>query len=310
MKHTMPPGPRGKGIAAPCHPAVLTRRHWLLQSGWGALATWLGASPPAIAQELTDLAKVRASGTLKIALYKDNAPYSDGAGQAMQGVDVALAQALAQTLGLRLQLLPFDAGERMDDDLRNMVWRGHYLGYGPADVMLHVPVDKYLIQTNPQVLIFAPYAREQLVVLHALDKLPQVRGPEDLVGQALAAERGSGAASSLMGYGGGRLREQVRISASGIEAAQAVVRGEVSAAYVSRAQAETALHPVPKGKPGFALTSLTLPDLSDHGWAIGMAVKASHTGLAQALQNALDTLRQNGQLQAMYKHQGLTLISP
>jgi hypothetical protein len=43
----------------------------------------------------------------------------------------------------------------MGDDLRNMVWRGHYLGYGPADVMLQVPVDKFLAH-NPQVMILRP----------------------------------------------------------------------------------------------------------------------------------------------------------
>ena len=41
--------------------------------------------------------------------------------------------------------------ENMNDDLRNMVWKGHYLGYGPADVMLHVPVDNRLMAENDKV---------------------------------------------------------------------------------------------------------------------------------------------------------------
>ena len=45
--------------------------------------------------ELTDLARIRASGMLKIAVYKDNAPFSDGATADMRGLDVALAEALA-----------------------------------------------------------------------------------------------------------------------------------------------------------------------------------------------------------------------
>ncbi|MEN9904982.1 MAG: hypothetical protein RLZZ555_1547, partial [Pseudomonadota bacterium] len=53
------------------------------------------------AQELEDLDKVRASGVLKVALYKDNAPYSDGKGSDLSGVDVALAQGLARELGLK-----------------------------------------------------------------------------------------------------------------------------------------------------------------------------------------------------------------
>ncbi len=262
------------------------------------------------AQELSDLAKVRASGVLKVAVYKANAPYSDLGPQGAEGVDVALAEALARELGLKLQLLPFDAGERMDDDLRNMVWRGHYLGYGPADVMLHVPVDKFLIRENRQALIFAPYAREVLLVFHRRQALASLQTPDDLRGLPLAAERGSGAASSLVGYGGGRLREQVRMFDTGLLAAQAVARGEVAAAYVSRAQAEAALHAAKAPPQDFGLVQLTLPGLVDNGWPIGLAVKAEHKALAQALEEALGRLRGDGRLLAIYRERGLTLTTP
>jgi ABC-type amino acid transport substrate-binding protein len=262
------------------------------------------------AQELFDLEKVRASGILKVALYKDNAPYSDGKGQDMEGVDVALAHALATEMGLKLSLLPFDAGEKMNDDLRNMVWRGHYLGYGPADVMLHVPVDKFLMVENRQALIFAPYAREVLVIFHALDRLPHLQSGNDLQNLPLAAEQGSGAASTLIGFGGGRLRSQVRMFPTGLLAADAVVRGEAAAAYVSRAQAETALKAAGRPAAGFGLTQLTLPGLVDNGWPIGMAVKSGNRQLAEALESTLQKLRADGRLLAMYRERGLTLVAP
>jgi polar amino acid transport system substrate-binding protein len=293
MSRTLPP-----------HSPDLVRRHWLAAAALGCLGV------NAQAEDLTDLAKVRANGVLKVALYKDNAPYSDGAAQDMRGVDVALAQALADAMGLKLSLLPFDAGERMDDDLRNMVWKGHYLGYGPADVMLHVPVDKFLIREIPQSLIFAPYSREVLVIFHALDKLPGLKSGDDLQDLPLAAEKGSGAAGTLLGYGGGRLRSQVRMFNTGVQAAEAVIRGEAAAAYVSRAQAEAALHASGRPATGFGLTQLTLPGLADNGWPIGMAVKSSHKALAQALETALGQLRQNGKLLAIYRERGLTLVAP
>jgi len=273
-------------------------------------AALAAACLPSWAEELTDLPKVKASGTLKVAVYKDNAPYSDGPGQDLSGVDVSLARALARELGLQLSLLPFDAGEKMNDDLRNMVWRGHYLGYGPADVMLHVPVDRYLINQNRQTLIFAPYAREVLTVFHALNKLPGLRSGDDLQNLPLGAERGSGAASILMGYRGGLLRDQVRIYPNGVAAAQAVVRGEVAAAYVTRSQAEAALFAARADRTGFGLTELGLPGLADNGWPIGMAVKSEHKALAQALEAALQRLRDQGELQAIYREHGLTLVTP
>ena len=103
----------------PSNPNSINRRQSL------ALLLALGI-PLAQAQiELTDLAKIRANGTLKVALYKDNAPFSGGPVNNLTGLDVALAEGLARHMQLKLSLLPFDAGEQMNDDLRNMVWRGH-----------------------------------------------------------------------------------------------------------------------------------------------------------------------------------------
>ena len=95
----------------------------------------------------------RAVRVLKVAVYNDYPPFSNNGA----GIDIDLAQALANKLGLKLSLLPFKAGENLNDDLRNMVWKGHFLGYGPADVMLHVPVDHTLMAANDKVEIFAPY---------------------------------------------------------------------------------------------------------------------------------------------------------
>ncbi|MGH8832343.1 MAG: substrate-binding periplasmic protein [Polaromonas sp.] len=259
--------------------------------------------------ELTDLARIRASGVLKVAVYKDNAPFSDGPGNDMQGLDIALAGALARQLQLKLALLPFDAGERMNDDLRNMVWRGHYLGYGPADIMLHVPVDKYLIQENRQVLIFAPYMRQVQVLLHDTRILPQVTGPDDLKGHKLAVERGTGMASVLMGHNSGMLRSQVSLYNSGLEAARAVINGQ-AAAYVLRSQAEAALAQFKPMPGGLALTSMPLEGVPANGWPLGLAIKAGNKDLGQALEVALKELRSSGELLAMFQQQGMTLTAP
>ncbi|WP_423454779.1 substrate-binding periplasmic protein [Ottowia sp. VDI28] len=285
------------------HTLQLKRRQVL----FGLLPLWPAAHAQA---ELADLDRVRARGTLKVALYKDNAPFSGNVpGGGMQGLDVAIAAALAREMGLQLALLPFDADENMNDDLRNMVWRGHYLGYGPADVMLHVPVDKYLMQENRQALIFAPYMREQVVLAHDVRRVPEVRAAEDLKGLPLAVERGTGAASALMGHGGGLLRADVHLYPSGPEAVKAVLEGKAAAAYVTRAQAESVLSKA-EPKPGdIRLTPLQLRGVPD-GWPIGLAIKAENRKLGEALETALQSLRSKGELLAIFQQQGLTLTAP
>ena len=101
------------------------------------------------------------SGTLKVAVYNDFAPFAEKGA----GLDVDIAAALAKKMALQLSVLPFNAGDDVGDDLRNMVWKGHYLGYGPADVMMHVPVDASLANRNDKVTIFAPYLRESVRVV-------------------------------------------------------------------------------------------------------------------------------------------------
>jgi ABC-type amino acid transport substrate-binding protein len=291
-------------------PGLLPRRSLLQAALAAAVPVALGLPLVALAQEASALDKIRASGVLKIALYKDNAPYSDGNMTHMSGVDVSLAEALAAALKLKAAFLPFDAGENMGDDLRNMVWKGHYLGYGPADVMLHVPVDKYFMGENRQAFIFAPYCREHLVVLHNPKNLAQVYNPEDLEGKKITAEQGTGASSAIMGYKGGLLRERVSIFKEGIDAAKEVLNGRADAAFVSLAQAETAVFQMKLERKDWAFSKLVLPGVPPNGWPLGMAVKADNKELAGLLDSALDTLRSSGELLKLFQAHGLTLAAP
>ena len=252
------------------------------------------------------LERVRTLGRLSVGLYNELPPFHDRG----QGIEIELARALAQSLGVKVSLLPFTADENMNDDLRNMVWKGHYLGYGPADVMLHVPVDKYFMQQNRQALIFAPYMREQVVLVRDTRRLPDVAGAADLKGVPLAAERGTGAASALIGHDDRLLSAQVHLYADGVKAVQAVLQGEAAAAYVTRAQAESAIfHAQPKPQQ-LEISEFPLPGVPAQGWLVGMAIKARNEALGQALQQALDSLRGSGELLAIFKQHGLTFTAP
>jgi ABC-type amino acid transport substrate-binding protein len=176
----------------------LTRRSALI--GCAALSSAVLAQPEAPALE-----RLRARGRLVVAVYQDLPPFSVGG----EGVDVDLARALSKSLDLELSLLPFTAGENMDDDLRNMVWRGHYLGFGPADVMLHAPVEAPLMRNNPRVNIFAPYYRERLVMARELKRVPKGEALADFAGQKIAVAGQSLAGWLMIGADGGAWREQL-----------------------------------------------------------------------------------------------------
>jgi ABC-type amino acid transport substrate-binding protein len=258
-----------------------------------------GIAAPALA---ADNPVLREAGFLKVAVYNDLAPFSDHG----QGIDADLGAALAGKLGLKLTLLPFNAGDDLGDDLRNMVWKGHYLGYGPADVMLHVPVDRMLMNASPQVEIFAPYYVETVRLVRSARAIPQFDGVDALAGKRIGVEKVSIAGMVMLGEGGGRFREQVHIYPTAIEALERLKAGDLDAVLATRAQIESVL----KGDPAFPLQEVPFDRLPRGGWAIGMAVKKNNLGLARQLQAALNEMAASGELKTIFAKYGVQAVRP
>ena len=134
-----------------------------------SLAVGLGSAALLHAGEPDDegpsaLERVTARGALDVAVYKDFPPFSYSEKGQVVGIDVDIARALAEHLGVSASIRAVGADENMEDDLRNNVWKGHYLGGGVADLMLHVPYDDEFGRRNDRVALVAPYFREQIVV--------------------------------------------------------------------------------------------------------------------------------------------------
>jgi ABC-type amino acid transport substrate-binding protein len=239
------------------------------------------------------LEAVRARGALSVAVYRDMPPFHDGG----KGIDVDLAQALAAALGVKLALLPFPAGEDMGDDLRNMVWKGHYLGYGPADVLMHVPVDAPLMQANPQVRVFAPYWRDRVMIARRVDQLPHLETLAQLNGKRVAVPGDTLAGWLLIGADGGAYRSQLTTTfKDGVEAARALARGEFAAAAGLGSELESVLG----GDARFVLAPLPTLHNAREGWAVGLAVKKEASALAEALQAAVDAIAADGRMKRLF----------
>jgi cystine transport system substrate-binding protein len=251
---------------------------------------------------LADMEKIRKSGILKVAVYTDFAPFSKN----NAGIDVDLAEALAKKMGLKLSLLPFPAGENLNDDLRNMVWKGHYLGYGPADLLLHVPVDRRLIAENDKVEIFAPYHRETVKLIHSSKSIPNFDGLNALVDRKIGVEKVSISAMVLLGEQDGKFRDGVRIYSTPIEALEDLRAGALDAVLANQSEIESVF----KGDPAFPLSPVSFQRLPAKGWVVGMAVKKDETELARILQSATNELVASGELANLFKKHGVNVVTP
>ncbi|MCU6454558.1 transporter substrate-binding domain-containing protein [Sphingomonas sp. A2-49] len=252
------------------------------------------------------LDKLKAAGVLRVAVYRDFAPWSWRRDGTLVGIDVDFAQALAASLGLRAEMVDFMADEDVGDDLRNMIWRGPLIGGSVADVMMHVPYDRTFALANDRAVFVAPYYREGFQMACGIDTDCEVAPPQ-LKGKRLVAELDSIPDFYLSGSFGGVLRGDVQHLPSGDAALTAVKEGRADAVLATRAQVE---HALAGGNPKVKVRRGPLPALPSPGWDVGLAVKDDSRDLGDALERSVAALQKDGTLARILVRYGVSPKAP
>jgi ABC-type amino acid transport substrate-binding protein len=248
--------------------------------------------------------RTRQAGVLRVAVYKDYAPFAN----ADQGIDVEVGKALAEKLGLKADVRAYPDADSIDGDLRNIIWKGHPLWREEiADVMLHVPVDPHVIKKNDQVRIFGPYFRERLVVARNRARIPQLPTMQIFATEKIGVEVESMEDRYLVASFGGSLRENVVHFGTLAAATAALVKGEVSAVMGRQTLIEAGLG---SSASGFEISTAPAPGLQTSGWELGMAVKADNPELAAALEKAVSELLKEGFVERAFSRRGLSYRAP
>ncbi|MGF6097923.1 substrate-binding periplasmic protein [Pseudomonas sp. 18175] len=258
-----------------------------------------------------------AAGELKVAVYKDFAPYSFDDGGTPRGVDVELAQALAKALGVQLSLIWAPAGEKLDDDLRDYIWRGSQLhNQQLADLMMRAPYDhEYTQKRNDQgelenghVVMFGPYQNEQWQVAYDRRRLDSVASVAVFQEHPIGVEVDSVPSFYLTSVFNGMLAAKTRHYPNVPQAFAAMKAGQVDAVMAMRGEIDWQVHQA--HDPQLALAENAYPNMGRQRWEIGMAVHESNRQLAYAVEEALEGLIRDGSLQAIYSHYGLRYEVP
>ncbi|MDY7534407.1 transporter substrate-binding domain-containing protein [Pseudomonas sp. Bout1] len=258
-----------------------------------------------------------ADGELKVAVYKDFAPYSFEDAGTPRGVDVELAQALAKALGVRLTLIWAPAGEKLDDDLRDYIWRGSQLhNQQLADLMMRAPYDHDYAQKrndqgeleNGHVVMFGPYQNEQWQVAYDRRRLDSVGSVAVFEQHPIGVEVDSVPSFYLTSVFNGMLAGHTRHYPGVPQAFAAMKAGEVDAVMGMRGEIDWQVHQAHDAQ--LALAENAYPNMGKQRWEIGMAVHESNRQLAYAVEEALESLIRDGTLQAIYSHYGLRYEVP
>ncbi|MDQ4421520.1 transporter substrate-binding domain-containing protein [Sphingobium sp. DEHP117] len=283
------------------------RRAFLLGLSGAALGGALGVWPGALSAAPLD--KVRQTGVLRVAVYKDNKPWSWEEGGQLRGIDSDIARALAEALGVRPDLAELMADESVEDDLRNGVWKGGLLGFQPADVMMHIPFDRTFAARNDQVAIVAPYYREKFTLACASGSGIDCEAvPREFRGRRLAVELDSIPDNYFLSVFGGLLAKDVVHYLSGSAAVQAMTEGKADLALTTAAQMENGLSEV--GAERFVIRKSALPLMMSPGWDIGLAVKENSRSLGDALEDSLGRMASSGRLAEICSRYGVHWVAP
>ena len=252
-----------------------------------------------------DLDAIIDRGYIDFALYDDFAPWSFVENGKVTGIDADLARLIARDFGVEARLRLVTAGENLDADLRNWVWKGPVVGGKVANVMMHVPYDSEFACRIEQVVFGGQYHVEQMGIAFRKSDYPDDKPiPAYFRFDTVAVENDSIADFYLSGLAGGQLLNNIHRHASTAQAMSMLQNGDVMAVMGPLAQLEHGLtseldvHTPPL--PGFAVGK----------WTVGVATHFAYRPLGYAVDDAIFAALQDGRLNEIFAKYGVTLSPP
>ncbi|QFS84522.1 Bacterial extracellular solute-binding protein, family 3 [Roseivivax sp. THAF40] len=249
--------------------------------------------------------EIRERGFMTFALYEDYPPYSwEEAGQP-RGIDVDLARIIAEFAGVEARFNFITAGENLDADLRNHIWKGPLVGGAVSNVMMRVPYDSAFTCRVEQVSFGGVYAEESIAIAYDRAQYPEEKPvPAYFRFDTVAVENDAIADFYLSNFAGGQLQRGIRRFPS-MEAAMGALRdGETMAAMGPRAQLEYG------ADDGVGIHEPPLAGFAKARWKLGVAVHFSWKPLYYEVTDALSAALADGRIAAVYESYGLTHQPP
>lgn len=253
------------------------------------------------------LDEVVGSGVLRVIAYLDNAPFSWESDQTPRGIDVDLAKAIADDLGVKAEIVLRMPGEEADDDLRANIWKGPLTGGGVGDLMMHVPIDREFAARNPEAVIGNPYFQERIALAIHSERTGPTPTFDVFKRTKIGVQLGTVSDYFLMRYQDGALIDNIIHHVKAEEGAREFKAKEITALMGQRARIEALLHSI-------GVTPVIVEPKMDgivrNQWVVGMAWKENSRDLGYAVQASLDKLKSSGKLKEIFKLYGVTYTQP
>ena len=272
-----------------------------------ALASTVALAPQSSARPLDE---VVASGTIRVALYSENKPWSDLEKGKPVGIDVDLAEAIAAALKVKADVHLYDASEDMGGDFRLNLWKGDLVGSPLSDLMLQVPNDRVLTLRDDQVFLTAPYFMQHLALAYNKDKVGKLDSLTDIGATKIAVEGTSASDIAMMTALGGRLRSNATHFLNFEQAVQSYKKGEPPIIAGTEAQIQAAFHDdgISDEANGIYIPMAVGP-IKNH-WELAGAVRSNSRDLAYAVGDILTAMVKDGRMKTICDKYGVKFTPP
>ena len=247
------------------------------------------------------------SNEITVAVYSDFIPFSYRENGQAKGIDIEVAKHIAKQLGVTLRFRWITADENVEDDLRNNLWKGHFLKRSVADLMLRVPYDKEYSElrddigerVHEQVHMFAPYHTESWKIVFNTKKIDDVSTMAVFQYHDIGVEVDSIPQFYLLSVFNGRMRNKTKQFPSLALAISAMSEQKIDAVMGLRSQVSHYQHQL--NSPTYQLATNAFPMLGKQQWDIGMAVKSDYRQLGYAIADIVEAMINQGQMKKIFK---------
>lgn len=249
---------------------------------------------------------INESKYIVIAVYDNYLPFSARVEGVPSGIDVDIATHIAKTMNVELRLKWMTADESTEDDLRNNLWKGHFLDKTKADLMLRVPYDKdYTLKrddvgllVHEQVHMFAPYHTETWKIVFDQSRLVDVPTMALFQYHPIGVEIDSIPQFYLMSAFRGSMAKNTRQFDTLALAVKGMQATKVDAVMGLRSQI-TAFHHTLDPKQ-YQLANNSFPLLGKQKWDIGMAVQTDYRALGYEVGDIVGAMVKDGTLAKIF----------
>ncbi|MGY3439331.1 MULTISPECIES: substrate-binding periplasmic protein [unclassified Marinovum] len=249
-----------------------------------------------------ELDQIIEQGHMLFAVYEDYPPYSWEEAGKPRGVDIEIAQLIAEEIGVTPRFHFVAAAENLDADLRFNLWQGALIGGKIANVMMRVPYDSAFKCRVEQVVFTGQYAGEGIAIAYDEAAYPEEKPvPAYFRFDTVAVENDSISDFYLTQLvGPTHIRRYPTMT--GVMAALA--SGEVKAAMGPLAQLEYG------ASAGIGVHQPPLVGFSVGDWTLGVGVNFRYRPLGYAVDDAVYAGLADGRIAAIYESYGLTHQPP